>query len=370
MSLSGALSLQLRRVLTQAFPTYRSLESLLRQNSDVRVNEVVRSGSSYQESISQLIEFLDSRGQLNDFIQIAARSNPGNEMLQQLLEQLLSSSEVSKASLSLRRTPRTAQGYIEPLLAVTGALPLHMALIPSGTFLMGSPDTEPERQPREGPQHPVTVPAFFMGRYPITQAQWRTVAQLDQVAQSLNPNPSNFKGDNHPVESVSWHDATEFCARLSKHTGRPYRLPSEAEWEYACRAGTTTPFYFGPTLTDEIANYQATKTYGNGPAGEYRRQTTPVNHFDIANAFGLSDMHGNVLEWCQDHLHDSYEGTPDNGSAWEDRDDSLQRRILRGGSWSNYPRYCRSAYRYNDYPVNRDSFIGFRVVSSAPRILQ
>jgi formylglycine-generating enzyme required for sulfatase activity len=244
-------------------------------------------------------------------------------------------------------------------------LALEMVYIPGGTFLMGSPKGEPERLDREGPPHDVTVPPFFMGRYPITQAQWRAVARLPQVERALEPAPSRFKGDNRPVEQVSWYDAVEFCARLSAHTGRPYRLPTEAEWEYACRAGTTTPFAFGETLTTEIANYNGDYTYANGPKGEYRRETTPVDHFGIANAFGLSDMHGNVYEWCQDHWHSNYEGAPVDGSAWLSEDEGVV-RILRGGSWIDYPRNCRSAYRFDYSPRNAHYFIGFRVVSSAP----
>ena len=269
--------------------------------------------------------------------------------------------------LTIRRTPSTGQGYIEPQLAVIDALPLHMVLISGGPFTMGSLNGELEREPSEGPPHEVTVPQFFMGRYLITQAQWRAVTGLPQAEQALNPDPSRFKGNNHPVEQVSWDDATEFCARLANHTQRPYRLPTEAEWEYACRAGTTTPFYFGNTLTDELANYRASTTYGNGPQGEYRQETTPVDHFGIANAFGLSDMHGNVWEWCADHWHDDYTDAPTDGSAWtEGRNDV--RRVLRGGSWIYVPGNCRSARRYHStrvYRLYNDS--GFRVSCSATR---
>ena len=271
--------------------------------------------------------------------------------------------------LTLRRTPRTAQGFVEPLLEVGSALPLHMVLVPGGTFLMGSLDDEPEREEREGPQHEVTLPSFLIGRYPVTQAQWRSVTALPQVNRELKIDPSRFRGDNRPVESVSWYDAVEFCARLSAHTGRQYRLPSEAEWEYACRAGTTTPFYFGNTLTTKVANYNGDSTYTNGPKGEYRGETTPVDHFGIANAFGLCDMHGNVDEWCQDYWHDSYEGAPTDDSAWIEGGNS-NLRVRRGGSWHYYPGYCRSAYRDDDPPVNNGYMIGFRVVCSAPRALQ
>ncbi|TVQ24919.1 MAG: formylglycine-generating enzyme family protein [Leptolyngbya sp. DLM2.Bin15] len=246
---------------------------------------------------------------------------------------------------------------------------LEMALISSGTFLMGSPKDELERRDTEGPQHLVTVPTFFMGRYPITQAQWRAVAAMSKVEHDLEPDLSRFKGDMRPVEQVSWEDAMEFCARLSARTKRSYSLPSEAEWEYACRAGTTTPFHFGETITTDVANYRGTDdkdlnrsgSYGDGPKGEYRKETTPVDYFGVANAFGLCDMHGNVWEWCLDSWHGNYEGAPTDGSAW-DADRVRDTRVLRGGSWNFNPRYCRSAYRGITLPANRDVNVGFRVV--------
>ncbi|NER81290.1 MAG: formylglycine-generating enzyme family protein [Leptolyngbya sp. SIO1D8] len=273
-------------------------------------------------------------------------------------------------SLTICRTSRTSKGYKEPLLEISNGLPLHMVLVPDGTFVMGSPKDEPERTDSEGPQHEVTVPTFFMGRHPVTQAQWRAVTQLPQAKRKIDSDPSRFKGGNRPVEQVSWYDAVEFCDRLTQHTGRPYRLPSEAEWEYACRAKTTTPFYFGKTLTTEVANYNGNYIYTDGPKGEYRKATTPVDHFGIANFFGLSDMHGNVYEWCQDHWHDTYEGAPVDGRAWVEGGDS-NLRVRRGGSWDVNPRVCRSAYRDRGNPDNVSFiYVGFRVVCSAPRSLQ
>ncbi|MEO0348847.1 MAG: formylglycine-generating enzyme family protein [Cyanobacteria bacterium P01_A01_bin.15] len=263
------------------------------------------------------------------------------------------------------------QYYEEPI--ALGVRPLEMMRIPAGAFLMGSPEDELQRLDREGPQHEVRVPQFFMAKYPVTQAQWRAVAAMPQVDRELEADPSRFKVADRPVDQVSWEEAVEFCVRLSAHTGRPYRLPSEAEWEYACRAGTTTPFHFGETITTELANYRGTDnkeydwsgSYGAGPKGEYREETTSVDHFDFANAFGLCDMHGNVWEWCQDILHDSYEGAPADGSAWmTDGDDGY--RILRGGSWISYPEDCRSARRDDFRPGDRNDIIGFRVVSAPP----
>ena len=245
---------------------------------------------------------------------------------------------------------------------------LEMVAIPGGTFTMGSPPDEPERYDGEGPQHEVTVQPFFMGRYPITQAQWRFVAGLEQINRELKPDPSRFKGDDRPVEKVSWYEVVEFCDRLSNHTGKDYRLPTEAEWEYACRAGTTMPFHFGETISTELANCGGTP-YNGGPQGQSRGETTPVEQFEVANAFGLSDMHGNVYEWCQDYSHSNYEGAPTDGSAWIEGGDPKY-RVRRGGSWSVIPRICRSAFR-DDYEPGFDfNDYGFRVVCSAPRALQ
>ena len=264
--------------------------------------------------------------------------------------------------LKLRQTPRTGQGYIEPRLEVANGLPLHMVQIPGGTFKMGSPDDELERQEREGPQHKVTVPTFFMGRYPVTQAQYEQVMGTNPAT---NYDAERFVAPNKPVVGVTWHDAVEFCQRLADLSGRPYRLPSEAEWEYACRANTTTPFHVGKTLTTKVANYDGNYTYGDGPEGEYRNQTTDVDHLGLANGLGLSDMHGNVFEWCQDVYHESYEGAPSDGSAWVG--DNSKYKIYRGGSWSTDPWHCRSAYRGWLNPGIEDYNLGFRVCGSSPR---
>jgi formylglycine-generating enzyme required for sulfatase activity len=241
---------------------------------------------------------------------------------------------------------------------------LEMVAIPEGTFLMGSPQDEKDSYDDERPQHEVNVPTFFMGKYPITQTQWRAIAATAKIDIDLETNPSEFKGDELPVESVNWYQATEFCKRLSRETKREYRLPSEAEWEYACRAGTTTPFYFGETITGELANYNTNKTY----VEEYRNETTPVGQFP-PNAFGLYDMYGNVWEWCADTWHDNYDGAPTDGSAWiENGDDN--RSPLRGGAWYTFPYRCRSAHRNIDARRYSRSFLyGFRVVCSAERTL-
>ncbi|MDE5123036.1 MAG: SUMF1/EgtB/PvdO family nonheme iron enzyme [Trichodesmium sp. St19_bin1] len=255
---------------------------------------------------------------------------------------------------------------------------LQMVYIPGGTFTMGSPESEEGRYDDEGPQHDVTVPPFFMGKYPVTQGQWKELASRTdlKVKLDLKLEPSYFKEPyqdidrwHRPVERVSWYEAVEFCERLSKLTQRNYRLPSEAEWEYACRAGTTTPFYFGKTITPELVNYNGRYVEGNAQEGEYRGETTPVGQF-YPNAFGLYDMHGNVSEWCLDTWHNSYDGAPTDGSAWETGGHSTS-RVRRGGSWYFNPRWCRSAYRNNYYSDETVNFnIGFRLVSFPPRTFQ
>ena len=278
-----------------------------------------------------------------------------------------------KTELSVNKYQKQAQQFIEDL---GNGIKLEMVLIPEGTFTMGSPENELERSENESPQHEVTVQPFLLGKYPITQAQWQAVAALPQVNQELEPNPSSFKGDgstsltNHrPVESVSWHDAVEFCNRLSNYTKRPYRLPSEAEWEYACRAGTTTPFHFGKTITTDLANYNGNYTYGDGVKGVYREETTEVGSFKIANEFGLYDMYGNVWEWCQDDWHNSYEGAPIDSSAWISDESNSDIKVLRSGSWLDNPEDCRSACRfYIDARFDLYNY-GFRVVCGAARTL-
>jgi formylglycine-generating enzyme required for sulfatase activity/ribosomal protein L25 (general stress protein Ctc) len=261
------------------------------------------------------------------------------------------------------------QYFIEKLEDIN----LEMVYIPGGKFQMGTDDQKINELcekykvdyfQRESPQHKVIIEPFFMGKYPVTQAQWQVVANMQKVDRPLNPNPSCFKGANRPVERVSWDDAVEFCKRLSNHTKREYRLPSEAEWEYACRAGTTTPFHFGETITIDLANYDGNYIFGHGVKGRYREETTEVGSFKVANNFGLYDMHGNVWEWCQDHWHDSYKGAPTDGSAWQDTNKSNIMRMLRGGSWVSGPGDCRSAYRNFTYLVDLDDNIGFRVVCS------
>ena len=299
---------------------------------------------------------------------------------------------IHKAGANLAKnssiTKTAPQGPLEDL--PEAAPHLTLLWISPGRFWMGSPETEPERRDSEGPQYLVQLQGFFMSQTPITQAQWREVAGWkegpgEQWGREMKTDPSRFQSkewpevnevrllqgesntDQRPVELVSWEDAMEFCYRLSKRTGRTYTLPSEAQWEYACRAGTTTPFCFGDMISSELANYDGNYAYANGSKGIYREQTTPVGMFP-ANAWGLHDMHGNVWEWCLDEWHESYEGAPTDGRAWVDAaegvksKDSAKSKLLRGGSWDDFPRSCRSAYRFRSQPDGAFNRVGFRVV--------
>ncbi|MFM6409674.1 MAG: formylglycine-generating enzyme family protein, partial [Microcystis sp.] len=261
-----------------------------------------------------------------------------------------------------------------------GGINLEMLEIPGGEFWMGSSEREEGAYPKERPQHKVKISPFLMGKYLVTQAQWRVVASLPKVERDLNPDPSTYKGDSRrPVESISWYEAVEFCERLSRWSekkGKPYqyRLPSEAEWEYACRSVISyqlsviseesiqnpiyPPYHFGCNIDPALANYGQTA----------RARTTAVGRFQIVNAFGLYDMHGNVWEWCLDDWHDNYQGAPTDGRAWDEGEEELcpdvllkRKYVVRGGSWGDGPRCCRSAYRGDcDY---LSDFDGFRVVA-------
>jgi len=242
----------------------------------------------------------------------------------------------------IKRVWQQAQYFRKQL---ENGIEIEMVYIAEGSFLMGSPEEEKDSLSRERPQHQVTVEPFYISKYQVTQAQWRAVAKLPKIERDLKVDRSRFKGENHPVEDVSWFDAVEFCARLSRATGKEYRLPSEAEWEYACRAKTTTPFHYGETITSELANYDANSTYAKEPAGEHRGETTPVGIFP-PNGFGLYDMHGNVWEWCADPMHNSYKGAPTDGRVWIEGGNDNRSYVLRGGSWNYNSKDCRSAFRF------------------------
>jgi len=284
--------------------------------------------------------------------------------------------------------------FIYPTMAqvpheVINSIGMKFVKIPKGTFTMGAPETELGFG-RDETQHEVTISKdFYLGVFEVTQSEYSKLMEK-------NPSQNRYRGrfysvdtDELPVEQVSWEDAVEFCSRLSespeeKKESRLYRLPTEAEWEYACRAGTQTPFHFGATLSPEVANYNGNYTYGNGQKGKYRETTIPVKSLKAPNAWGLHHMHGNVWEWCMDDWHGSYNSAPTDGSAWIDNDNHSHsgnheqylkavlnsgdlNKLLRGGSWFNHPKDCRSANR-NDYSRDgQDNDLGFRL--SLPRTI-
>jgi uncharacterized protein (TIGR02996 family) len=223
-------------------------------------------------------------------------------------------------------------------LALSAEASLEMVLVPPGGFLMGSPDDEPGRMTDEGPRHRVTIGrGFWLGAYPVTQAQWRAV---------MGDNPSRFVGGQRPVEQVSLADALAFCVSLGRRTGRPFRLPTEAEWEYACRAGTTTAYHFGDAATAGCLSCD----------GQHGEETAPVGRF-APNAWGLFDMHGNVWEWCADRKR--WYGRSEVADPWVDSGVP----VARGGAWVSEPGLCRSASRWGD-PGRRHPFLGFRLAMS------
>ena len=243
----------------------------------------------------------------------------------------------AEGNLSDRRRKRIKQ-FVENL----GGVDLHMLRVPGGEFQMGA-----EEYSFEQPVHRVSVRGFYLGKHPVTQAQWRAVARLPKVSVEMGEDDSHFKGDALPVECVSRAEAAEFCARLATQTGRRYRLPSEAEWEYACRAGARGPFAFGPTLSPAVTNYDGGRPYGGAPGGLFRRQTVAVGSLGVANGFGLCDMHGNVCEWCADEWHDNYEGAPADGSAWVGGGDPAY-GVTRGGAWAHGAEVCRASDRVRE----------------------
>lgn len=251
---------------------------------------------------------------------------------------------------------QTAQFFVE---YIGEGANIDMILIPSGSFMMGSHSAENGRDKDENPLHLVKLNSFYMSKFPITQLQWRIVSLFPRINRPLKTNPSFYKGDNLPVEKVSWLDAQEFCQRLSQYTQRNYRLPTESQWEYACRGNTKTSFFFGDTITPDFANYN-NQSNDNQNLSKIDKKTTPVDNF-YPNAFGLYDCHGNVWEWCEDHYGTNYIHKPKNGSAFYNSISS-QPRVVRGGSWSLSSDYCRSAKRGNYAPDSTYNFIGFRIV--------
>ena len=236
-----------------------------------------------------------------------------------------------------------------------------MVVIPAGRFKMGSPPDEPERSEDEGPQHEVRVEApFAMGVYAVTFEEYDRFCDATNQAK---PEDENWGRRKRPVINVSWDDAKTYCKWLTEQSGRAYRLPSEAEWEYACRATTDTPFHFGGSILTDQANFNGQFPYHGSAKGNYRKKTVTVGSFP-PNAFGLYEMHGNVWEWCLDNWHENYQGAPNDGAPWEESE--ARHHVLRGGSWVTDAADARSAARNYYYPDARDSRFGFRVLCVSP----
>ena len=384
---------QLRQALMTVYRSYHDLKIFVAEDLGEQLSVIVQP-TGLKAAAFELIEWAEAKGRLSETYQKFCQENSDNAVIQELMKMVGEvSGSVSSASSSINsicpqfefetvkvddqgtvieRIQKTAEYWD---LDLGGGVVLTLVKIPAGQFWMGSPLDEEERElPRrfsgyenyeEGPRRLVQVPEFWIGKYPVTQMQWQRVASLPKVQRILDSNPSHFQGSKRPVERVGWDDAQEFCRRVSRITGdESVTLPSETQWEYACRAESNTPFAFGSTLSSEIANYNANDIYGSGVKGKSRGQTSPVGQFP-ANSWGLYDMHGNVCEWCEDSWFSSYDGAPSNGTAR--RISTLTNFMLvRGGAWFFGPGQCRSAYRrfYSRGPGS--DCIGFRIACSAP----
>jgi formylglycine-generating enzyme required for sulfatase activity len=260
---------------------------------------------------------------------------------------------VNRRGEVVRRETHRAQQFVEKL---SNDVTLEMVAMPEGIFLMGSRPGQGYED--EHPQHSVRISSFWLGKYPVTQEQWQAV--MGKLP------PCRCREAELPVDRVTWPEARKFCERLSAQTGRAYRLPSEAQWEYACRARTNTPFYFGETITTDLANYVGEHTYLDEPKGVYRHETTIGGVFP-PNKFGLYDMHGNVWEWCADAWHDTYTGAPTDGNAWQSQ--NVTARVLRGGCWHDPPGLCRSTARLRQEPTDGEDFFGLRVALTSLEII-
>ena len=264
--------------------------------------------------------------------------------------------EPAKSPLSTAQAKECQQAWAKHLdlpVETANSLGIKLSLIPPGDCTMGSPPDEEWHRDDEVLHRVTLTKAFYMGTTEVTQGQWKAI---------MGENPSFFEDDDLPVETVTWEQAAEFCRKLSRKEGKTYRLATEAEWEYACRAGTTTAFHTGPTITPQQSNYDGTYKYGDGPKGPFRETTTAGNTF-APNAWGLHDMHGNVWEWCADWYAEYPKGNatdptgPSEGTT----------RIFRGGCWINFPAVCRSANRAKVPPVSWNFHLGFRVVRETSR---
>ena len=405
---------KLRQAILKGYPDEELLDMLLFDEMEITYQTIVQ-GANYENRVFKLIRSLEAQGTIGELIKAIVADRPYNKDIQEMREEFseLFTQETEDTitdgkKLPLQKVPRKdpevkidkvhhpVPGFLQTLtpfdvetktvnprgqvirtetktasffsqLLGSQAQPLEMVEISGGEFTMGSPPTEKGHDPSEAPQRLVKVPPFYMSKFPITQAQWQAVATQPKVELDLNPTPSKFTGSDRPVEQVNRHEAVEFCKRLTNLLEGKliYRLPSEAEWEYACRGGTNTPFAFGETIAGNLANYNSSLTFAEEKPVKSKGETTDVGKFP-PNAFGLYDMHGQVWEWCEDDGHDNYEGAPTDGSAWIKSGKNAQKSpysVLRGGSWISNPVNCRSACRlyYNGRAYRYIAF-GFRVL--------
>ena len=294
--------------------------------------QVLELAGEHEEAVASLTRYLELTGKTGQHYREALR----------LMHQAMQAEAVPEPGSEFRDCQQC------PLVVV----------VPAGSYQMGSPGSEEARDDDEGPRHRVTIAKpFAVGVYAVTFAEWDACVTAGGCG-GYRPDDEGWGRGGRPVINVSWDDTREYARWLSQHTGERYRLLSEAEWEYVARAGTTTPFHIGSTISTGQANYNGNYTYGGGSKGTYRARTVPVGTF-APNGFGLYEVHGNVWEWTQDCWNDSYVGAPADGSAWEQG--QCGRRVLRGGSWLYPPRYLRSAIRLGSGSGNRDDDLGFRV---------
>jgi formylglycine-generating enzyme required for sulfatase activity len=274
----------------------------------------------------------------------------------------------SLAALALLHLPAPSNARAEEK-TLTNSIDMKLVLIPAGKFKMGSPETEAEREDKELLHEVSITRPFYMGAYTVTQGEWKKVIGKDSKSHF---DARNGGGPDFPAENMRWSEAVEFCQKLTalpeeKKAKRTYRLPTEAEWEYACRAGTTTPFHYGKSLSGKQANFNGDFPYGDAARGPYLKRTAKVGSYE-PNAWGLYDMHGNVAEWCSDYYDPNYYRDspkadprgPDKGVLPTDYKDFY--RVVRGGCWLDEARACRSAYRWRAMPHDAYRLIGFRVV--------
>lgn len=303
------------------------------QQLEILFNTAQEKLQANQQQLQQMIEQFEGLRQEIRKFQRTVQTDDSIATLAETLPEITFEAAFIDRDKKIRRETRKARQLTEIL---PGNVKLELIYIPGGSFMMGSNDG----YQNEKPLHPVTLKSFFAGKYPITQAQWKAV---------MGNNPAYFKGKNHPVENVNWHEAMEYCTKLSQLTGQQYCLLSEARWEYACRARTATQYSFGDFLMPELANYQQSDI----------KQTTDVGTYP-ANGFGLYDMHGNVWEWCEDAWHENYDNAPSDGHTWEEEAASKY-HLLRGGAWSYGDDRLRCADRLRQDAMSRFYTWGFRI---------